>query len=543
MSAADILIGIDAGTSVIKSVAFDTRGQQIAVASVRNEYSAGPGGSALQDMARTWQDCALSLRELALKVPDMAGRTLGIAVTGQGDGTWLVDGANRAFTDAWIWLDGRSAPTVTELNKSAASRARFESTGTGLNTCQQGSQLAHMARHEPTLLAKADCALHCKDWLYLNLTGERATDPSEASFTFGNFRTRQYADRVIEALGLSAHRSLLPDIIDGSQTTHPLSAAAAELTGLRAGTPVSLAYVDMVMTALGAGVHTGEEDAACSVIGSTGVHMRSVAADQVYLGPEETGYVIALPIPGRVTQVQTNMAATLNLDWLLDVAADLLSSSGLRSCLNDLVPKIDQWLGQSRPAQVLYHPYISQAGERGPFVDANARASFVGLSYQHRFPDLVRAVVEGLGMAMRDCYSAIGPLPTELRLSGGAVRSPELRGILAASLGASVRISAREEAGAAGAAMMAAVANGVYDSMDACIAQWVRPLLGEVEPADAALTEQYRALFSEYRNVRESLSSVWRGLATDREAMGVSDESQISDPAQEPAPELKGAKA
>lgn len=103
------------------------------------------------------------------------------------------------------------------------NRARFEATGTGLNTCQQGSQMAHMDATAPELLDNAEAALHCKDWLYLNLTGVRATDPSEASFTFGNFRNRQYDDVVIEALGLQKRRKLLPEIIDGAEVQQPLS--------------------------------------------------------------------------------------------------------------------------------------------------------------------------------------------------------------------------------------------------------------------------------------------------------------------------------
>ncbi len=115
----------------------------------------------------------------------------------------------------------------------------------------------------------------------------RATDPSEASFTFGNFRSRAYDDTAIEALGLSARRGLLPEIIDGTEITHPLTAEAARQTGLLAGTPVSLGYVDMAMTALGAGVHTGEP-AACSVIGSTGVHLKACRFEDVFLNAEGT---------------------------------------------------------------------------------------------------------------------------------------------------------------------------------------------------------------------------------------------------------------
>lgn len=157
------------------------------------------------------------------KVPGLSARTAAISVTGQGDGTWLVGRDNKPVGDAWIWLDARAANTVTKLAAGPMNRARFEATGTGLNTCQQGTQMAHMDSFVPELLDNAEVALHCKDWLYLNLTGVRATDPSEASFTFGNFRNRQYDDVVIEALGLKKRRDLLPEIVDGTLTQHPLS--------------------------------------------------------------------------------------------------------------------------------------------------------------------------------------------------------------------------------------------------------------------------------------------------------------------------------
>ncbi|SMC82826.1 FGGY-family carbohydrate kinase [Primorskyibacter flagellatus] len=516
----DLIIGVDAGTSVIKAVAFDLKGQQLASASVRNCYVMGADGSATQSLPQTWADCVAALRGLGEKVGRLSERTVAVALTGQGDGTWLVDKSNEAVGDAWLWLDARAAPTVRRLSSGEANRARFEATGTGLNTCQQGSQMAHMAATCPELLDRADVALHCKDWLFLNLTGVRATDPSEASFTFGDFRSRRYSDTVIAALGLENHRRLLPEIIDGAQETRALTAQAATQTGLRAGTPVSLGYVDMVMTALGAGVHTGDAGAACSTVGSTGVHMRAVRSDEVHLNAEGTGYVICLPIPDLVTQVQTNMAATLNIDWALALAEDLMAEVGSAPTHAQMVAKIDGWMARSRPGALIYHPYISEAGERGPFVNADARASLVGLNAAHRFPDVIRAVIEGLGMAARDCYTAMGDMPRELRLTGGAARSDALRKVLAASLNTPVRVSSRDEAGAAGCAMMAAVAIGAYDTMDACIADWTTPLLGEPEAPDPDLVPVYDALFTNYRHARESLAPVWDGLAAGRASQG-----------------------
>lgn len=510
----DILIGIDAGTSVIKSIAFDLAGRQIAAASVPNRYTTRPDGAAFQPLAQTWDDCARTLRDLASRVPNLATRTAAIAVTAQGDGTWLVGKGNQPVTDGWIWLDARAASTARTLSALPTDPGRFAATGTGLNACQMGTQLAYMQATTPDLLDRAEVSLHPKDWLYLNLTGIRATDPSEASFTFGNFRTRAYDAAVIDALGLTTRRNLLPEIIDGSQTSHPLSAVAATQTGLLQGTPVSLGYVDVVCTAMGAGIYTGPgTQAGCTIIGSTGMHMRATPAQDVRLGITPTGYVMTLPIPGMVAQLQSNMAATLNIDWALRLAGDLLAELGQPVAQSDLIARIEGWLQHSQAGAMLYHPYISDAGERGPFVNSDARAGFIGLNSSHRFPDLIRAVIEGLGLAARDCYAAMGPIPTEVRLTGGAARSSGLRAILSAAVGAPTRISAREEAGAAGAAMMAAVANGVYPSMQSCLDEWVTPHLGQPENPDPALVKTYNRLFPTYLAARQALPPVWDRLA------------------------------
>lgn len=507
-----IIIGIDAGTSVMKAVAFTLDGEQIGVASQPNRYTTAADGVATQDMDRTWADCVATIKSLGEKLPDLARRTAAIAVTGQGDGTWLVGQGNRPVSEAWLWLDARAAEKTRSLRASAGDRVRFEATGTGLSTCQQGAQIAHMADAVPELLAASETAMHCKDWLFLNLTGVRATDPSEASLTFGNFRTRQYDETVLDVLGMRPHRRLLPPIVDGAETTFPLTPAAARETGLLAGTPVSLGFMDIVSTGIGAGVYTRGLPAACTVIGSTGIHMKAVTSENFLLNDQNTGYAIVLPVSNLVAQIQSNMAATLNIDWVLNLAADIAGQFGAPVSRPDLVSHIEGWLAASRPGQIIYHPYISEAGERGPFVNASARASLIGLTLGHRFADLVRAVVEGIGMASRDCYSAMGAIPQDIRLTGGAVRSPGLRGVLSAAIGAPVRVSGTHEAGAAGCAMMAAVAIGAYPDMDTCLDRWVAPRLGPLEPPDETLAALYANRFGPYQGARDALEPVWDAL-------------------------------
>jgi erythritol kinase (D-erythritol 1-phosphate-forming) len=515
----DILIGIDAGTSVIKSIAFDLGGRQIAAYAIPNKYDMFEGAGATQNLARTWADCAATLRGLAEKVPDLAKRTAALAVTGQGDGTWLIDKSGAPVGDGWLWLDARAASIVDEIRAGPNDRARFEKTGSGLAACQQGPQLIFMKEHMPEAVQKAAHGFHCKDWLYFNLTGEIATDPTEGVFTFGDFRTRNYDEGVIETLGLTDQRHLLPGIVDGVSVSHPLHEAGAKLTGLLAGTPVVLGYVDVACTALGAGLFDKKALPGCTVIGSTGMHMRLAATqDDVKLNEDRTGYTMCMPAPGVYAQMQSNMAATLNIDWILSLAAGVLAGEGVKKSHGDMLGLVDGWVASAKPGGLLYQPYISEAGERGPFIDADARAGFIGLSMRHGFGDMVRAVVEGLALSARDCYLASGSVPKEVRLTGGAARSRSLRQILAAALGADVRTSSREEAGAAGAAMIAAVSIGLYQSMEECAAEWVTPLLGEAEKPDAALSQTYASLYPAYAGAHQALRPVWKNLAAARSA-------------------------
>jgi len=122
-------------------------------------------------------------------------------------------------------------------------------------------------------------------------------------------------------------------------------------------------------------------------------------------------------------------------------------------------------------------------------------------------------------MASRDCYSAMGPVPQNVTLTGGAARSDALRATLAAALGATVRRSSRAEAGAAGAAMIAAVGIGAYSDMSDCVAEWVHPTLTSPEPPDPALVDIYDRVFPQYVAARDALTPIWHAMAEHKERM------------------------
>ena len=513
----DLIIGIDAGTSVIKSIAFDLSGKQIATAAVPNRYFTSKDGAATQPLDQTWQDCAYSLNQLGDKIPELADRVAAAAVTGQGDGTWLIDKDTRPVGDAWLWLDARAGSKAEALRKHPSDIARFKRTGTGLNACQQGTQLAYMMTHFPEQINQAETAFHCKDWLYHNFTGVRATDPSEGCFTFGDYQTGCYSSDVIDFYNLGTYSSLIPPICDGVQTHHPMTRSAAKQTGLLAGTPIVLGYVDIVCSALGAGAYEPGVSVGCTIVGSTGVHIRAQKSAEIKLNCDlKSGYAMVMPIEGIAAQLQTNMASTLNLDWVLGLAEQIAGSLGVNVEKDFFLKLVDDWIVNAQPASLLYHPYISNAGERGPFIDHTASSSFLGLSSNHQFGDLVRGTIEGLGFAARDCYTAMGKVPQEVRLTGGAARSKGLREILSATLGTPVRQSTREETGASGAAMIAAVSLGVFNTMDLCLEEWVTPMLDEQEKPVLELTNKYNRHFPKYISARQALQPIWHQLSNSK---------------------------
>jgi len=128
-----VLIGLDAGTSVIKAVAFEAGGRQIAAASRPNSYTTLPDGGVEQDMHRTWRDVVAVLQDLLAGTPNLAGRTAALAVTGQGDGCWLIDADGEPVHDGWIWLDARAATTARALDAAEGAETIYRTTGTGVN--------------------------------------------------------------------------------------------------------------------------------------------------------------------------------------------------------------------------------------------------------------------------------------------------------------------------------------------------------------------------------------------------------------------------
>lgn len=496
------IIGLDAGTSIVKAVLIDLAGQEHEQETIRNPVVRPRAGWVEQDMDTTWEKVRDVLRNLLSRIKPI--EIVAIGVTGQGDGTWLVGEDGRPVRPAILWLDGRAGSLVELWRADGRAQRCLEITGTVPNPCLMSLQLAWLMDHEPEALRVSRWALHAKDWIFYKLTGEVFSDPSDMAHTFCDIRTLEYSDILLDSLGLGRIKRLLPQLRRSIDNKGVLARAVAEDLGLPYGLPVTAGPFDVAAAAVGLGcIQPGQ---VCTILGSAGIH--EMVLDSTALEPWQTGYTIAHGVAGRWLRLISNMAMTINLDWFLDHLGEPDRTEALRRG-KDVYELLENKLSAIPPASggVLYLPYIDVAGERGPFVKPTARAQFFGLSTDISRYHLLRAVYEGLCYAARHCYQYF-PMPfSEVRVAGGGARSKFWVQLLADVSGKTMVLCDGSEFGARGAAMVAGVSTGIFASFEDAVTQWVRAR-DQVSPNPAA-SRLYAGWFKLYQTLIERNWDLW----------------------------------
>lgn len=483
-------IAIDAGTTTIKVVGYADDGTELAVSRRPTQVTRPRPGWAEQDMTEVWSAVAAAVREVVAELPGAPGL---VAITAQGDGAWLVDGEGRPTGPAVLWNDGRATDEIAAWERDGVAREAFRICGSRMSTGMPHAVLAWLRRHDPDRIARSRHLLTCAGWVHLNLTGEAAVDESDASAPFLDIRQRVWSDRLFELYGLEWARRLLPELRDDHHRVSPLGAAAAEQTGLPAGTPVVLAPYDICATAIGAGAVTAGQ--ACCILGTT--LATEVITDAVVTDAEPVGITVTLGVPGRYLRAFPTMSGGDVLDWGtamlgLDSVADLMGLAAR---------------GSRDTAGVRFIPYLSPAGERAPFFDPTARGSLTGLSLEAGREDVARAVVEGVTMTIRDCLSAAPGSPESLALCGGGTRSDFWMRLIADVTGLPVTIPAGAEIGARGAWLTGLVATGREPDFPTAAARHME-VAATYRPdpeAHAALSERY----ADFLRLRELNQPMW----------------------------------
>ncbi|HWR13557.1 MAG TPA: FGGY-family carbohydrate kinase [Terriglobales bacterium] len=436
-------IAIDAGTSVIKAVAFADDGSELAMERQPSEVLRPHSGFSEQDMNGTWNAVLASVHAINKKVSEPIR---GIVTTAQGDGCWLIDSQGSPVRNAILWNDGRAADIVQQWHDNGVLHQAFRLSGSLSYAGLPNAILAWLSKHEPGTISKSKSALTCNGWLFYRFTGELAADLSDASNPFSDVRAEQYSPRLLELYGAQAFAELLPPIAVGRKVVAPLSGCIAQQLGLTAGIPVVMAPYDIVATALGSGaVSQGQ---ACVILGTT--ICSEVILSSLNLDGPPAGTTIAL---GRrqFLRAMPTLTGCESLHW----AARTFSCS--------TPSELDALASSSEPTRdgPFFLPYLSPAGERAPFLDSSARGSFHGLTLAHDRAHLARTVYEGLSFVIRDCLeNAYNEDLQEVRVCGGGAQSDFWCQMIADVVGVKVLRPRDTETGARGAYVFGLSATG-----------------------------------------------------------------------------------
>jgi xylulokinase len=498
------LLGVDIGTSRAKAVLTDPEGYILGVAGEEYGIDQPMPGWAEQEPERWWQAACRAVRGAMTGAGVAGGEVTGIGLSGQMHGTVLLDPAGRPTRPAIVWPDQRSHAEVQRVWRDTGPARLGRLAANRLATGFTAASLLWLTSHEPDVLAASDRVVLPKDYVRLRLTGEVATDVSDASATLlFDVARRRWSQELLNEWKLP--HWLLPPVLEPSQIAGELLPKAAEALGLRPGTSVVAGAADQACQALGSGLL--DPGLASCTIGTGGQLLAPLSAPTY--DPQLRLHTFCHALPDCWYAMGACLAAGLSLRWFRerfwpgDATFEELAAEAAQ------VPAGAEGL--------IFLPYL--AGERTPHFDPQARGAFVGLTLRHGRAHVVRAIMEGVAFALRDALEImreLGPGPAQIVTAGGGGSRPPWQGILADVFGLPVANAAGTERTAAGAAVLAGLGLGVYASPAEARARTVRyepPIMPE--PEDVA---RYQELYAVYRELYPALRQSFEVLG--REGAG-----------------------
>jgi len=457
-------LGIDVGTGGTRALVMDSTGNVIASASSEHQNFASPKpGWAEQDPRDWWRACGEAVRK-ALQSAKLNPKEIAcVGFSGQMHGAVLLDSSDEVVRPALIWCDQRSEPQSRELEQMFGRDTLIRLTCNPPLTNFTLTKFLWVRQNEPQNWARVAHVMLPKDYVRYHLTGERAIDMADASGTLLlDVTNRRWSKEVLAKTGIK--ESLLPALFESPEVCGKVSAAGAEATGLRPGTPVVAGAGDQAAGAVGMGI--ARAGAVSATIGTSGVVFAST--DHPAMDPKGRLHTFCHAIPGRWHVMGVTQAAGLSLRWYRDNFG--AASPGLQKKDGRDPYDIFAEEASSAPAAsegAFWVPYLM--GERTPHLDPNARAALIGLTASHTRAHVIRAIMEGVAFSLKDTFTIFDEMKipvTSIRLGGGGARSPLWRQIQADVYGREVEIVAAEEGAAYGAAILAGVGAGAWQSVE-----------------------------------------------------------------------------
>lgn len=492
------LLGIDIGTSGTKVLAIDETGK--VAASVTEEYPLLTPKPlwAEQNPQDWWEATCKGVRRVLETVP--AEEIAGVGLSGQMHGLVMLDGAHEVLRPAILWCDQRTQAQCDYITQTVGLETLVQETCNPVLTGFTAPKIIWARDHEPEVYDRARMHLLPKDYVRFKLTGEFATEVSDASGTsLLNVPNRQWSTQVLDKLQIPLEH--LPKVYESWEVSGKISALGAQATGLKEGTPVVGGGGDQAAGAVGNGI---VRSGIISVTtGTSGVVF--AFADSPTVDPALRVHTFCHAVPNKWHVMGVMLSAGGSLRWYRDTLAGeekrVAELSG--SDPYDLISKQAATVPVGSEG-LLFLPYLT--GERTPHPDPTARGAYVGLTVRHNRAHMARAVLEGVSFGLRDSLEILKSMNVSIgnvRASGGGARSDVWRQIQADVFNFPLSTINVDEGPALGVALLAGVGAGIYSGVEEACSAVIKVMSST--PVIQENAEIYEKYYGVYRDLYPAL--------------------------------------
>jgi xylulokinase len=481
----NLLLGIDVSTTGSKALLIDEKGTVVAVAINEHSISSPKPLWSEQDPFEWWEASKKSVRE-ALELAGAKGEDVkAVGLTGQMHGLVLMGENNNVLRPAILWNDQRTAEECKEITELLGFEKLLALTGNKALTGFTAPKILWVRKNEPKVYARIKHILLPKDYVRFQLTGDFAVDKADgAGMILFDLKKRDWSTEILNALEIP--REWLPKTFEGPEITGTITAAAAAVTGLKAGTPVVAGGGDQAAQAVGVGAIT--PGIVALTLGTSGVVFATTSSP--FIEPHGLLHSFCHSVPNTWHFMGVMLSAAGSLRWYRDTLAQGMNYDDL------LAPAADVPIGSEG---LLFLPYLT--GERTPYPDPLARGAFIGLTIRHTKAHLTRSVIEGVSFGLRDSMELIkgaglGKIK-QVRVSGGGARSRLWRQMLSDVMDSELVTVNTTEGAAFGAALLAGVGSGVWKTVEESCKATIKTLYSTVpKKSSVAEYEKYYRLYT-----------------------------------------------
>jgi len=502
------LLGLDVGTTGCKTLLIDGAGEVVARAVSEYPLDVPRPNWAEQDPHHWWDAAVATIRKVLSDSGVEPAAIKGLGLSGQMHGSVFLDAKDEVIRPAILWCDQRTAAQCSWIHNQVGYDNVVAETLNPVLPGFQAGKIVWLRDNERENFARVRKVLLPKDYVRLRLTGEYATEVSDASGTsLLNVPKRRWSSVMLEGIGIP--EDWLPTVYESPEVTGQITPEAAEATGLVVGTPVVGGGGDQAAGAVGNGiVRTG---VVSSTLGTSGVVFAYL--DEPLMDEKLRTHTFCHAVPGKWHTMGVMLSAGGSLRWMRDALCAEEKAEAARRGV-DPYGLMTAAAAEVPPGAygLIFLPYLT--GERTPYPDPDAKGVFFGLSLMTTKAAMIRAVLEGVAFGMRDSFEiikAMGVKFTQVRASGGGARSKLWLQIQADVTGEPHWVINVDEGPAFGVALLAGVGAGIWRSVPEACDATIKPV-DEIRP-DAARHTLYDSYYAIYQDLYRRLEGAFTSLA------------------------------